>query len=89
MLVDANWQRAQAMHGPSTSSRRSAGTTKRSREAGDERPAADFLLQLDLWSLLVAPFAEFGFMRRALANCLALSVSAAPMGVFLMLRRMA
>ena len=48
----------------------------------------DFLLQLDLWSLLVAPFAEFGFMRRALAGCLALSVSAAPMGVFLMLRRM-
>ena len=48
----------------------------------------DVLLQLDLWSLLVAPFAEFGFMRRALAGCLALSVSAAPMGVFLMLRRM-
>lgn len=41
-----------------------------------------------LWSLLVEPFLEFGFMRRALAGCLALSVSAAPMGVFLMLRRM-
>jgi zinc/manganese transport system permease protein len=48
----------------------------------------DFLLGLDLWSLLVGPFAEFGFMRRALAGCLALSLSAAPMGVFLMLRRM-
>ena len=45
----------------------------------------DILLQLDLWALLVEPFAEFGFMRRALAGCLALSVSAAPMGVFLML----
>jgi zinc/manganese transport system permease protein len=37
---------------------------------------------------LVAPFAEFGFMRRALAGCLALSVSAPPIGVFLTLRRM-
>ena len=35
-----------------------------------------------------APFVEFGFMRRALAGCLALSVSAPPVGVFLMLRRM-
>ncbi len=40
------------------------------------------------WALLGAPFAEFAFMRRALVGCLALSVSAAPMGVFLMLRRM-
>ena len=37
---------------------------------------------------LVAPFVEFGFMRRALAGCLALSVSAPPIGVFLTLRRM-
>lgn len=36
----------------------------------------------------IAPFVEFGFMRRALAGCLALSVSAPPVGVFLMLRRM-
>jgi zinc/manganese transport system permease protein len=36
----------------------------------------------------LAPFLEFGFMRRALAGCLALSVSAPPVGVFLMLRRM-
>ncbi len=35
-----------------------------------------------------SPFLEFGFMRRALAGCLALSVSAPPVGVFLMLRRM-
>ncbi len=37
---------------------------------------------------LVAPFVEFGFMRRALAGCLALSLSATPVGVFLILRRM-
>lgn len=37
--------------------------------------------------LLFAPFA-FGFMRRALAGCLALSVAAPPLGVFLVLRRM-
>lgn len=40
------------------------------------------------WAAWLEPFAEFGFMRRALAGSLALSVSAAPMGVFLMLRRM-
>ncbi|MDR7038473.1 zinc/manganese transport system permease protein [Methylobacterium sp. BE186] len=38
--------------------------------------------------LVLGPFLEFGFMRRALAGCLALSVSAPPIGVFLMLRRM-
>ncbi|MGY2053230.1 metal ABC transporter permease [Methylobacterium sp. JK268] len=38
--------------------------------------------------LLVAPFADFAFMRRALAGSVALSVSAAPVGVFLTLRRM-
>lgn len=37
---------------------------------------------------LYLPFAEFGFMKRALAGCLALSLSASPVGVFLMLRRM-
>ena len=37
---------------------------------------------------LVQPFVEFGFMRRALVGLLALSVSAPPIGVFLMLRRM-
>jgi len=40
------------------------------------------------WSLLWAPFAEFAFMRRSLAATLALSLSAAPLGVFLTLRRM-
>jgi zinc/manganese transport system permease protein len=38
--------------------------------------------------LIVAPFADFGFMRRALAGCLALALGAAPLGVFLLLRRM-
>jgi zinc/manganese transport system permease protein len=41
-----------------------------------------------LHDLLIAPFSEFGFMGRALAGCIALSFSAAPVGVFLMLRRM-
>ena len=36
---------------------------------------------------IVEPFA-LGFMRRALAGCLALSVAGPPLGVFLMLRRM-
>jgi zinc/manganese transport system permease protein len=37
---------------------------------------------------LAAPFVEFAFMRRALVGCLALSLSAPPIGVFLVLRRM-
>lgn len=41
-----------------------------------------------VWALLVAPFADFGFMQNALLGCVLLSVSAAPVGVFLMLRRM-
>jgi zinc/manganese transport system permease protein len=41
-----------------------------------------------LWDLAVGPFAEFAFMRRALVATLALSISAAPLGVFLTLRRM-
>jgi zinc/manganese transport system permease protein len=37
---------------------------------------------------LIDPFVEFAFMRRALVGCLALSLGAPPIGVFLMLRRM-
>ncbi len=37
---------------------------------------------------LLGPFAEFAFMQYALAGLLALSLSAPPVGVFLMLRRM-
>jgi zinc/manganese transport system permease protein len=38
--------------------------------------------------LLFGPFVEFGFLRRALVGCMALSLAAPPLGVFLMLRRM-
>lgn len=38
----------------------------------------------EIWS----PFAQYGFMRRALAGCLALSAGAAPLGTILLLRRM-
>lgn len=41
-----------------------------------------------LHDVLFAPFLEFGFMRRALAGGVALALGAAPLGVFLMLRRM-
>lgn len=50
--------------------------------------ASDATTQL-LWAhLWLGPFAEFGFMRSALLGCVMLAVSAAPVGVFLMLRRM-
>jgi len=41
-----------------------------------------------IWELIFAPFADFGFMRRALLGCIAVSVGATPVGVFLMLRHM-
>jgi zinc/manganese transport system permease protein len=41
-----------------------------------------------IWEIFFSPFAEFGFMRRALFGCIAISVGATPVGVFLMLRRM-
>jgi zinc/manganese transport system permease protein len=41
-----------------------------------------------LLDLIWGPFAEFGFLRRAMVGCLALSLAAPPLGVFLMLRRM-
>ena len=41
-----------------------------------------------IYDFLIAPFAEFEFMRRALAGTLALALGAGPLGVFLMLRRM-
>ena len=41
-----------------------------------------------IWDIFFAPFAEFGFMRRALLGCIAISIGATPVGVFLMLRRM-
>ncbi|MDO4640505.1 MAG: metal ABC transporter permease [Neisseria sp.] len=43
---------------------------------------------MNLYELLVAPFAEFGFMRYALASVVFLALSGAPVGVFLVMRRM-
>jgi len=48
------------------------------------RPAERRLIH----ALVLDPFIEFGFLRRALIGCLALSVAAPPLGVFLVLRRM-
>jgi zinc/manganese transport system permease protein len=41
-----------------------------------------------LYDTLIAPFADFEFMRRALLGTFALAFGAPPIGVFLMLRRM-
>ncbi len=41
-----------------------------------------------LHQFLVAPFTEFAFMQRGLLGAVLLSISACPIGVFLMLRRM-
>ena len=41
-----------------------------------------------IWHTFFQPFIEFGFMRRALVVCLALSLSTTMLGVFLLLRRM-
>ncbi|MBH89691.1 MAG: zinc ABC transporter permease [Magnetovibrio sp.] len=41
-----------------------------------------------IWENLFLPFYDYAFMRRALYGCIAISVSATPIGVFLILRRM-
>lgn len=41
-----------------------------------------------IWEIFFQPFHDYGFMRRALFGCVAISVGATPVGVFLMLRRM-
>jgi len=41
-----------------------------------------------LYDLAFGPFAEFGFMRRALVGCLALALGCGPIGTFLVIRRM-
>ncbi len=43
---------------------------------------------MNLSALLLDPFLDYAFMRRALVACLALSLGSAPIGVFLILRRM-
>ena len=60
--------------------RRDGGRLRRGRHAVAGR--------LMLYDALIAPFTEFEFMRRALAAVIALALGAAPIGVFLMLRRM-
>jgi len=42
-----------------------------------------------LYAWLIAPFADYEFMRRALIGAFALALAGAPLGVFLLLRRMA
>ena len=41
-----------------------------------------------MYDLLISPFTEFSFMRYALASVVFLALSAAPVGVFLVMRRM-
>jgi zinc/manganese transport system permease protein len=41
-----------------------------------------------IWDSIIAPFADYSFMQRALLGCIAVSFGATPIGVFLMLRRM-
>ena len=41
-----------------------------------------------IYDTLIAPFADYGFMRRALIACLALALGGGPIGTFLVLRRM-
>ena len=43
---------------------------------------------MELYSAFIEPFNEFGFMRRALVACLALSIGCSGVGVLLILRRM-
>ncbi len=43
---------------------------------------------MTIYDLLIAPFAELAFMRKALVGSIVLSASACPVGVFMMLRRM-
>jgi zinc/manganese transport system permease protein len=43
---------------------------------------------LTLYDIALAPFCEFGFMRRALVGCLALALGCGPIGTILVIRRM-
>lgn len=43
---------------------------------------------MNFYDLIISPFAEFDFMRYALASIVCLAFSAAPVGVFLVMRRM-
>lgn len=41
-----------------------------------------------IYDMVIAPFADYGFMRRALIACFALALGGGPIGTFLVLRRM-
>jgi zinc/manganese transport system permease protein len=43
---------------------------------------------MTLFDIFVGPFVQYGFMSRALVGAMVIALSAAPVGVFLMLRRM-
>src|SRR3954468_19806874 len=43
---------------------------------------------MSLYEYAFQPFIDYAFMRRALVACVALAISGAPLGVFLVLRRM-
>ncbi|MEM6848785.1 MAG: metal ABC transporter permease [Pseudomonadota bacterium] len=43
---------------------------------------------MPIYELAIEPFVQFGFMRRALIGCVAVSLGAGPVGVFLLLRRL-
>ena len=69
---------------------RSAAQRRVSNHEAPESPrsCADRVHGTPMYDLLIAPFAEFEFMRRALVGTFALALGAGPVGVFLMLRRM-
>ena len=43
---------------------------------------------MNLYDLILLPFIEHDFMRRALAACIIMAISGTPLGIFLVLRRM-
>ena len=43
---------------------------------------------MSTYDIFIAPFADYGFMRRALVACFCLALGAGPIGTFLMMRRM-
>ncbi|MEQ1789952.1 MAG: metal ABC transporter permease [Rickettsiales bacterium] len=43
---------------------------------------------MSFYDTILLPFIDYGFMRRALAACIIMAASGAPLGVFLVLRRM-
>ena len=64
------------------------GLRRQRRRLRRRRSAVAGRLTVMIYDALIAPFTEFEFMRRALAAVIALSLGGAPIGVFLMLRRM-